>query len=330
MNIKEYSEKMKKAVQNYYGEKVTVILNEVTKNNGIILQGISIRETDRNISPTIYLNRFYEEYEEGETFAGCVRELVRIYEENKADTDINMDFFTDYEAVKKRLAYKLINYEKNEELLKEIPHIKYLDLAIVFYCLVANELIGNATVLIRHNHCRIWNVTVEELYENAKVNTPRLLPYEIQNMEDVMHTILLDNLRKEYAAAGIEEMNADTQEADQEWMEHMVDQMIREAVGENQVPMYVLSNQGRVLGAACILYHNVMKELSERMKKDFYVLPSSIHELILIPVQERDERLDLNEMVQEVNLTQVDAEEVLANHAYYYSRITGKLSVVCQ
>jgi len=331
MKVKEFSEKMKEALQKYYGEKVTVVLNEVTKNNGVILQGISIMELEKNISPTIYLNNIHEAYKEGMTFGTCVEKVINVYENSKTETNINMDFFTDYEKVKGKLVYKLINYEKNKELLKEIPHIPYLDLAIVFYCLVTNELIGNATVLIHHKHCKIWGITVEELYQEAMKNTPNLLPYEIQNMEDVMRSILMEDLRREYAGSWAGEQSEDgdiSSQTSEQWLEQVVDQMIGEATGEEKVPMYVLSNQTRILGAACILYQNIMYEFAETVGKDFYVIPSSIHELILVPVLGNEKNLNLNNMVEEVNQTQVDAEEVLADHAYYYSRQTGKLSVV--
>ena len=331
MNVKEFSQKMKDALQNYYGDKVTVVLNEVTKNNGLVLQGISVMEKDKNISPTIYMNSIFEAYEEGDTFAACVKKVIDVYENSKTETNINMDFFTDYEKVKGKLVFKLINFEKNKELLKEIPYIPYLDLAIVFYCLVSNELIGNATVLIHHKHCKIWDITVEELYQKAMENTPRLLPCEIQNMEDVMRSILINNLRREYAASQWEEQDSEEimdQEPTEEWLEHVVDQMIGETTGEEKVAMYVLSNQTRILGAACILYKNIMKKFAEEIQKDFYVLPSSVHELILVPAMKSEKNLNLNNMVEEVNQTQLDEEEVLADHAYYYSRATGKLSVV--
>lgn len=330
MNVKEFSKKMKRALQKHYGETVTVVLNEVTKNNGVILQGISIMEPDKNISPTIYMNSIFIEYQEGVTFTDCLKKVVNVYENSRTETNINMDFFTDYEKVKGRLVYKLINFEKNKELLDQIPYRKFLDLAIVFYCLVSNELIGNATVLIHHKHCKLWGITVEELYREAMENTPRLLPYEIQNMEDVIRTILIDNLRREYVGAQTEEQEEAERhpESSEEWLKQMVDQMIGESTEEEKVTMYVLSNQSRILGAACILYQNLMEKFAEEVEKDFYVLPSSVHELILVPVAEGEKALHLNHMVEEVNQTQLDTEEVLADHAYYYSRDTGKLSVV--
>lgn len=330
MDVKEFSLKMKDALQGYYGETVTVSLNEVTKNNGVRLQGISIMEKDRNISPTIYLNSIFEEYEEGTTFAACVRKITNVYEDSRTETNINMDFFTDYGKVKEKLVYKLINFEKNQELLAQIPHITYLDLAIVFYCLVSHELIGNATVLIHHKHCKIWGITQEELYRQAGINTPRLLPYEIQNMEDVLRTILIDSLRREYAGVEAREYDNEEscQEPSEEWFEQVADQMMGEVAGEERAPMYVLSNQSRILGAACILYQNLMEKFAEEVGKDFYVLPSSVHELILVPALENVKTPNLSSMVEEVNQTQLEEEEVLANHAYYYSRATGKLSVV--
>ena len=331
MNIKEFSKKMQQSIQEYYGENVNVVINEVTKNNGIVLEGMSIMEKEKNISPTIYLNRFLKEYEEGATFAACFRKVIDVYEENRTTHSIDMEFFTEYEKMKSKIVYKLINYDRNKTLLNEIPHIKYLDLAIVFYCIITDDLIGNATILIQNKHADIWGVKVEELYEKANINTPKLLPYEIQNMEEVMRQILLEKLKSEYENAEIKQYEENRNHdipSDEEWLEQMTEMMLKNTIPDGGNAMYVLSNRTRLLGAACLLYQNVLEEFSSKLEKDFYILPSSIHELILIPVEENHETTKLNEMVREVNHTQVEMEEVLADHAYYYSRQDRKLSVV--
>ncbi|MDD3206116.1 MAG: DUF5688 family protein [Lachnospiraceae bacterium] len=327
MELKDYSLKMKNAMQDYYGNGVTVVINQVTKNNGIILEGMTIQEKENNISPTIYLNSFFETYKNGATFSDNVKTIIQLYEQNKVSDRLNMDFFTKYEKVRGKIVYKLINYEQNQELLKVIPHIRYLDLAIVFYCLVTNEVIGDATILIHEKHRKMWKVSLETLYEAAKENTSKLLPFEIQNMEEVMRKILLDNLRKEYEDT--EMCKEEGRENAEEWLNNMVEQMLLESMGEQiKIPMYVLSNQSRIHGAACILYKDVLKNFTHEIGKDCYILPSSIHETLLIPVDENRNTLELNEMVQEVNQTQVDREEVLANHAYYYSRVRDELRIL--
>lgn len=330
MEFKQFIERTKRAIQDYLGEEATVMINKVTKNNGVILEGLSIMEKEKNISPTIYLNSFYDTYEEGEIFGEIVKRIINIYKQNKIEENINMDFFMDYDKVKQKIVYKLINYDKNTELLKDIPYVKYLDLAIVFYCMVTSEQIGNASILIHNKHCAMWNVTLEDIYTIAKENTPRLLPCELRNMEDVMRQIVRENLQREYQASSIiTDSEEEKMESAAEGMENEVEQMIGGIKSDNQtVSMYVLSNQTRVHGAASILYQGVVSKFADDLQKDLYILPSSIHELILIPVENSEDPIELNEMVQEVNMTQVDAEEILADHAYYYSRTNKQVSQI--
>lgn len=282
---------------------------------------------EKNISPTIYLNHFYDAYEGGTTFGETIKNIIDIYEQNKIEENVDMEFFTDYSQVKQKIAYKLINYDKNRELLEDIPYVKYLDLAIVFYCIVMDERIGNASILIHNKHCAMWDVTPEEIYTIAMQNTPRLLPSELRNMEDVIRQIISEDLQREFQSFTVKDAKGDQTKESEEWMGNVADQMIESIrINKQAVPMYVLSNHTRVHGAACMLYQDVISEFAEDLQKDLYILPSSIHEIILIPVEYSDNTLKLNEMVQEVNMSQVDEEEVLADHAYYYSRIDRQVT----
>ena len=306
MEFNQFIVKIKTAIQQYVGEEAVVSLNHVTKNNGVILEGISITRKDNNISPTIYLNHFYETYENGTSFGKTVQDIITVYKKNEISENVNMDFFTDYSKARKKIAYKLINYDKNRDLLQFIPHVKYLDLAIVFYCIVINERIGNASILIHNRHCKMWDITWEELFAIAKENTPRLLPDEIRNMKDIIQQIISEDDESAEPSAFVTDYESSYSEG-------------------KMAPMYVLSNHTKVNGAACILYPNVISNFAENLQKDIYILPSSIHEVILIPVDDSDHSLELNNMVQEVNMTQVDDEEVLADHAYYYTRVSRQI-----
>ena len=119
MQYKEFMEKVKKSVKDYLGKDVHVELKEVMKNNGVILQGLLINSREETISPTIYLNGFYEDFRDGRPFGDIVQAIAGIYQDNRIEGGINLDFFTDYNAVRKRIFIKVINYEKNKKLLEE-------------------------------------------------------------------------------------------------------------------------------------------------------------------------------------------------------------------
>ena len=91
------------------------------------------------------------------------------------------------------------------------------------------------------------------------------------------------------------------------------------------IPMYIMTNRQEVNGASVLLYDDVLQTFALKKKTDFYIMPSSIHEVILIPKSKSPDLKDLNEMINEVNETQVQEEEVLSDHAYYYEKNTHTL-----
>lgn len=299
MGFEEFKNKMLEASNKYFKEGTRAVINQVTKNNGVQLHGLTIMEDGCNIAPTIYLDGLYESYREGTTFSELFHRIVKAYEENKIEESINIEFFTEYESVRHRIVYKLINYDKNRELLEDIPHIQYLDLAIVFYCLMICDTFGNGSILIHNSHCKMWNVEAAQLYEDARANTPLLLGAELKSMEEVISDLV-------------------------EQSEFADSQQLEEDVRD--VPMYVLSNKTKIHGAACILYENVVKDFADYLNRDIFILPSSVHEVILVPSQGAQKAQNLVEMVREVNETQVEEEEILSDSVYYFSREDGLMS----
>lgn len=322
MKFEEFREQVKKEVERMLTEEVTVTANQVTKNNGVVLHGITIAEKGSNIYPNIYLNNLYEEFVKGRPLSTIVYEIVVTYKKTKAGKKINMDFFKNYEIVREKVVFKLINYEKNEELLKKIPHIPFLDLAIVFYCVLQTEQFKNASILIQKEHCNTWKVDEKTLYEDAKKNVRRLLPEEIKSMEEILREMFCENMKSEIQESIKRNLESDSEiSLSDKTIEEIVDQMMLEVkAGREEIPMYVLSNRSRSHGAACILYQNLIKNFADFLHKDVYILPSSVHEVILIPAEETDCQEKLSEMVREVNRTELDEEEILSDHVYLYSR----------
>ena len=293
MEFTNFTTLVQREVEKRAGENYRVKLNDVMKNNGVVLRGITIMQDDSNISPTIYLNPYYDAYENGDTTLGTViDEVIDTYERNKINRSIDMKFFLNYETVRSRIIFKLINTEKNRELLRDVPYIPFHDLSIVFQCLVSEERFGNASILIHNVHLQLWKVNARELYECALENTPLLQGYELADMDTVLEEMK--------ALGGI----------DDEEIEDM----------QQEVPMYVLSNKSRINGASCILYKDILKDFAMVVDKDLYVLPSSIHEVILLPSDGTQESEQLKEMVREINQSQVEKEEVLSDSVYYYRR----------
>lgn len=296
MDFTNFAEMVKDEVEKTTGSNFQIRLNDVSKNNGIILKGITIVENENNIAPTIYLNDYYQDYINGRTtFVKVINDVMGTYHKNKIDQSVDMRYFLNYEKVKQRIVYKLINTEKNKELLNDIPHIEFLDLSIVFQYLVTQEDLGMAAILIHNVHQKLLEVSIEDLYQAAKENTHTLLEYEIKSMSEVLCEI-----------------------REEEGLEESDDDYMMEISGS--VPMYVLSNKQRVEGAACMLYSDLLHHFSDKIGKSFFIIPSSIHELLLLPADHDVEDLEVKRMIKEINDTQVSAEEILSYSLYFYDR----------
>lgn len=298
MNYETFKSSAMASIQKHFGTDATVSLHPVTKNNNIRLDGLTIQEKSSNISPTIYLNYYYEDYLKGRSLSSIIEDIIASYHRSRSDTNLDLSFFTDYQKVRYHIIYKLINYEKNRELLPDIPHFRFLDLAVVFSCLILNTSNGNATILIHNHHLELWNITADQLYDTAKKNTPLLLPWEINNMKDVLKDFYSD---------------ADTG--------------IYNDADDPNLPMYVLTNTSRLYGASCILYPGVLKAFADALDSDLYILPSSIHEVLLLPQTSPANILELNSMIEEVNAAQLQGDELLSDHVYYYTRTSGFVSM---
>lgn len=293
LNYNVFGNEVKQEVEKLLGSEVRVELRQITKNNGIILEGLCILEKGSYVSPTIYLEDFYREYKDGVSLKEIAGRIYDIYEKRCRNIPFSLEYFLDFEKIKENIFCKLVNREMNQELLRDVPSVSFLDLSVVFICAVKNEEFGTGSVLIREEHRKHWKVSKELLYEYARENTFRLRPFELKSMEELI--------------------------------EDLVEPEERNLLKE--IPMYVLSNRDRVFGAAGILYDRILSSAGARLEEDFYVLPSSVHEVILVPGHVAGSEKELHTMVHEVNHTQVEPEEVLSENVYHYDRKKHCLSI---
>lgn len=271
---------------------VCINIHKVRKYNGAVRQGILFSEKKSNISPTIYLEEYYRRFNQGDTLDMIVREILVLYHKLCVQKSWMEEFTDQYEHVKDKIVYRIINRKANEELLQGMPYIPYLDLAIVFYVQVRADVCGTAVMAVLNEHLKLWGVTEEQVYERACENTCRLIPCELSPMKEILTEL-----------TGVED------------------------VVEEEEELYILSNSSRCYGAAAILYPGCLEWAGEILGGDYYVFPSSVHEVILMRKREDMCKSFLDKMVREINETQVDEEEVLSDRAYYYDVAQKKLNM---
>lgn len=317
MNYNEFITVITEEIKTALGEEVTVQMRDVRKNNGVILQGLTICSNKSNMSPTIYLNGFYEEYQSGKSVESLRDDILHVYHTSKLPVDIDMDFFLQYHKVKANLYCRLINYDKNVDFLENVPHKKYFDLAMVCYFTCEHEYLKDGFITITTDHLDAWGIGEEELFEVAWLNTREKYPYTYISMEQMIRRIVERDVRKDLLARE-EEI-----EDKEDWIAFTVDEILRGLFKDKKSHMFILSNESRTWGSISMLSEEALREIAEEVEDDLYILPSSVHEVIIIPVKLANTKEHLKEMVAEVNQTQVEREEVLSDHIYRYLRDSG-------
>lgn len=288
MSYENYLQLMKQEVSKRTGKRVE--LQTVRKNNGLMMDGLTIISEETNISPTIYLNRYYKEFIT-EGIEKAAKSVIALHEENRVEKSFNISLITDFSKVKPFIKMKIINYEKNRELLKHIPYVNVLDLAVVFMIVLKDDDWQFGTILVHNRFLDYWEVEADILYKTAK-----------ENMRNDFQTIAM----KDIATAVMDEASAE------------------ECLEEMMFDMYVLNTHARIYGAVGMLNKELLNAFMQKHQTEkLIILPSSIHEVLLIPVNEKMTEDDVEEtefhrIVREVNETELSEEEFLSNSVYVY------------
>lgn len=304
LNFDEFKQAVAENIRDYLPEKYedsSIDMKQVVKNNDTVLDAIVIKTQDSNIAPSIYLNSFYDEYQNGKDLDTVIGNIADVQIEHEVGKNVDVNIFTDFDNVKDKIVPKLINAESNEKLLEERPHELMDDLAVTYEISVEESEYGRFSIAITDALMDAMGVTKEQLHDTAIENLDKNMTPTLENLQDVVKEMMVPDIMV-------------MMDVDKETAFSMVDDMAPSA----EVPMYVLSNEQRLNGAAVVLNDKVMEDVAKQVGDDFFVLPSSLHELLIVPKNEDVKIADLEAIVQEVNATQVSPEERLSDHVYEY------------
>ena len=295
MNYEQFRNEIKKQLEERLQKEVEIIKN--VKNNGLELYGVVMKSKDQTIAHVLYLEEFFYKFDAGASMDGIIESIIKTYGEFQVAQVLNVDIVTDWERVKDCIVFKLINKEMNHEMLEEIPHKKVLDL-VKTYSIQIMGVHGKKgcqiSIQIQNKFLEIWGIDVDELDKIATENTERMLPVRINTMKEVIDSLYY---RIENDDTGYE-----------------FDEIERACE-----KMYVISNSLGLYGAGAMLYKGVLKNLRAKIGKDLIVIPSSIHEILVLEKSEEESLEEMKEMVKEVNWT-LEKEEILSDSVYVYDK----------
>lgn len=293
MRNAEFETELVKRLEEHYGADYEIQIRDVTKLSQEPLRGLTIKQKDENIAPTIYLDYL--------TGMDVDESLQRIYDmvesSGKSRIHFNMESFTDWETARQKIHARLVSAD--DSLLRELPHRKYLDLAIVYYYAVdMDEDFGRGTITLRLEHLSQWGVNESELFDAAKANA-ELEGYTTSSMLDILQELC--GLTSDCCSYDDLSISAD--------------------------PMYIITNRSKFYGATALIFAKEhFKALAKKLNSNLYILPSSQHELIAVSDEFTDPQA-LKEIVCDVNNSQVDEKDRLSYCVYKYNRQTGRIDV---
>ena len=303
----EFRKEVIRELEKKLGDGYDIFPKDNTKNNGFTAHGIFIHKKDNTIGAVAYLDGYIILYAAGvmtpeniaaELTRQCSGERIPIPRSEINDLE-------DFDRMQDKLRLRLINHAANSAELEKIPHRKFLDLAIVYECFLGVNDGGGASILIHNSHLDLWKVTEDELHTTAFRNTPELMGCSFLNMKEVLQKLMDSEGEKELLEGlwGVEEAD------------------------DNRFPMYVLTNRYKIHGNGCILYKNLLKKISEEWGCDICIIPSSVHETILMPMDKVESYGGMSQMICEANRTAVMPDEILSDHPYLFVRETGKITM---
>lgn len=307
--VKMFAEGVTQKIKDYLPEKyqnVDCKVTEQQKNNGKILTGILLEMPEQKIAPVVYMESFYDQVRKGEPMDQVMGHIADVCKQALSVQELpeNLDF-TNYDSVKDYLAVQIINTKANQRMLYQVPHKEMEDLSII--CRIefpSPDGEGIGSVKVTHDLIKEWNICPEEVYEKAVENTIKRQPPVLMSMEEIA---------VEMMGLSAQTRNLLQLEEGEEFPKDM---------------MYVLSNARRLNGSTVLAYPSLQKKLEAVFPQGCYLLPSSLHEMIIIPKDLGMEPKEMGAMVREINQQEVAREEVLSDRVYEFDKESRQLRQV--
>ena len=301
MDFEKFVNEMKENIREYLPEKydqADISVHENQKLNGSYM-GLFVHMPDQVVTPTVNLNQMYESYQAGEAtmdeLLGKAAKMVQI-----DPIEIDLDHLKDYDQAKDHLFIRVSAVEANKELLENVPHKTYEDLAVTYHIATNIGEDGIASTTINQQILESYGVSQEQLHADALANSEKLFPAKVESLGAVMRRMMSTDM----LATGMSQEDVD---------------MMMDGMGlDDSNPMTVVSNDRSMNGAAVLFYPGQMDHVAEKMEGDYFILPSSVHEMLVIPDTGEFAHEELKGMVTEINATQVEPQDRLTDEVYHY------------
>lgn len=247
-----------------------------------------------------------------------MEQIAAVREFHDVQKNASAEEFFDFHKVKDSIVIKVVGEEANRPMLLDMPHRSENDMAIIYQILLKQTDEGMTAIKVTNELMEHFGVNEQTIHDVALENTQRQFPATFRPMHEVIKEIM----RKDFM--GID-LDALPEEDDMKvFLESLLEEGIEE-MGEDAPLLYVLTNDCKINGAAVLFYPGMKEQIAEQLGGDYFVLPSSIHEVLVLADQGNMDYRELKDMVNEVNETEVAPDEVLTGEVYFYDRESKQL-----
>lgn len=296
--FEEFVENVKDRIKDYLPGKYEDAVIEVSRHEKIneSYLGMCVWTGGNAASPILNLEMYYALCQGGLTgMEDVIRRMADIVQENTIPVDLSL--VTDYGRIKENLFIRVCDAGRNGELLKNIPHTRIDDLAVTYHILRSIDAGGMSSMTVTSQMMADLGITKEQLHQDAIENSPRLFPPMIENIGTMLRLF-------EMKAAGLEEEDINE---------------IRKTMDQDmQIPMLVVTNREQINGASALFYPGILDQVGEMMGEGYFILPSSVHEWIIVPDREGFDANEMQGMIMDANQNAVTPDIQLGDEAYHY------------
>ena len=304
MNINEFIERMKAEVRECLPDDVyqEIIIDnvEVVKMNDQKLHGLSFKMPGVDAAPTLYVNEMYEAYKDGADIGYLASEMANMYLMSK-DAPRPPEVDLSYDRIKDKLTVRLLDKQRNREFLSNMPYVSVgHGLAVIADINMGEDRGGEWRIAVNNGVLDSLDEDIETLFSDAMKSSVIIDPPTLVDMTSALFAPERINLLDRNEPIPPDDVGG----------------------------MYVLANTSGSLGAVALFYPDVKEKAAELIGSDYYILPSSVHEVILVPDSAGIDAKELCDMVKQANRTVVDAQDVLSDNVYHYSKDERRLDKV--
>lgn len=298
LSIEKFSQEVARRIPELLDVEAEADIKKITKNNNQEWTALVVQPTGSNIAPTIYLESYYEDYLGGYDMDEIIEKIANVAKNSMVGVPFDVASITEFDRCRERIVPRLVNTAMNEDLLESRPHRNVEDLSVTYCVLLDNDGDVTASVPVTYQLIDTWGLNPDDLYDLAIENQRSAEKSVFVSMKDVLKGMVGDELDD------IDSINSDVPQ------------------------IYILSNENKINGAAAVLDNSIMSRVIDQIGERFYIIPSSVHEVLVVPDGDGIGKDALESMVREVNGSTVSIEEQLSDHVYVYSQEEGlKLAV---